>query len=80
MRGLDEYLRLQDETNKEICLILLDLDTVEKIEKELVYLENQHLLDKLADRNCSIANKTRTEFIILQLQIRTKSPYGRLLK
>jgi hypothetical protein len=66
MKGIDEYLKLQDETNKEIRLILLNLETVERKEKELLYLENKELLDKLRDSNCDIADKTRNEFVMLR--------------
>ncbi|MBW9158213.1 hypothetical protein G9F71_010945 [Clostridium sp. FP2] len=69
MKSIDEYLRLQDEINKEIRLILLDLETVERKEKEVVYLENKQLLDKLAVSSCSIVDKTRNEFALLRNRI-----------
>ncbi|MBU3129716.1 DUF2339 domain-containing protein [Clostridium tagluense] len=71
MKSIDEYLRLQDETNKEIRLILLDLETVERKEKEVVYLENKKLLDKLAVSSCSIVDETRNEFALLRNRIGT---------
>ncbi|MCB2300335.1 DUF2339 domain-containing protein [Clostridium tagluense] len=71
MKSIDEYLRLQDETNKEIRLILLDLEAVERKEKEVVYLENKKLLDKLAVSSCSIVDKTRNEFALLRNRIGT---------
>ena len=71
MKSMDEYLRLQDEINKEIRLILLDLETVETKEKEVVYLENKQLLDKLVVSNCSIADKTRNEFALLKNRMDT---------
>lgn len=71
MRGIDEYLRLQDETNKEINLILQDLETVERKEKELLYLENKQLIDKLEVRNRSVAAITRNEFVSIRKRIGT---------
>ncbi|MBW9153074.1 DUF2339 domain-containing protein [Clostridium estertheticum] len=69
MRGIDDYLRLQEETNNEIHLILLDLETVEKKEKELVYLENKKILGKLEAYNLGVADKTRNEFVTLKNRI-----------
>lgn len=66
MKDIHEYLRLQNEINKEIGLILLDLETVEKKEKEVVYLENKQLLEKLKSSNRSIADKTKNEFALLK--------------
>ncbi|MGV8981922.1 hypothetical protein [Clostridium sp.] len=71
MKDIHEYLRLQDEINKEIHLILLDLETVDKSEKEVVYLENKQLLDKLKGSNSSIAHQTRNEFILLKNRMDT---------
>ncbi len=66
MRDINEDLRLQDEINKEINLILLDLNTVEKKEKEVVYLENKLLLEKLKSGNEGIARQTINEFTLLK--------------
>lgn len=71
MRGIDEYLRLQEETNKEIRLILLDLETVERKEKELVYLENKHLIDKFDNKNIGMPGIARNEFVITKKRLGT---------
>ncbi|MEK6263779.1 MAG: hypothetical protein N2B06_03280 [Clostridium sp.] len=71
MKNIDEYLRLQDETNKEISLILLDLETVEKKEKELIYIENKQLLEKLKVTSDHIVDKTINEFASLKNRMDT---------
>ncbi|MBU3189568.1 DUF2339 domain-containing protein [Clostridium bowmanii] len=71
MKDIHEYLRLQDEINKEIHLILLDLETVDKSEKEVLYLENKQLLDKLKRSNSSVVDQTRNEFVLLKNRMDT---------
>ena len=71
MKDIHEYLRLQDEINKEMHLILLDLETVDKSEKEVLYQENKQLLDKLEGSNSGIANQTRNEFALLKNRMDT---------
>lgn len=71
MRGIDEYLRLQEETNKEIRLILLDLETVERKEKELVYLENKHLIDKFNNKSIVMPVIAVNEFAIIKKRLGT---------
>ncbi|MGH4137926.1 DUF2339 domain-containing protein [Clostridium sp.] len=66
MKDIQEYLRLQERINKEMYLILLDLETVDKSEKEILYLENKQLLDKLRGSNSSIVDQTRNEFVLLK--------------
>lgn len=71
MRSIDEYLRLQEETNKEIRLILLDLETVERKEKQLVYLENKQLIDIIDNNNIVMPGIVRNEFGIIKKRLGT---------